>query len=245
MLSDSLWKRLVSAIQETNAYQTENLRTTIEGILWRFRTGAPWRDLPDECGAWKTVFNRFNTWSKSGVWRDLFAIIRGELDNEWNFMDGTYVKAHQHASGGVEAAGEKTIGRSKGGNTTKIHMLTDAHGNPAIFEITAGNIHDVSVGGKLITDSDGENIIGDKGYDSELLRNAVLNKGAIPHIPRKSNSKKPNPHFDKFLYRHRHLVENLFAKLKHFRAFATRYDKLSRNFTATVFIACTLVWLKL
>ena len=63
-------------------------------------------------------------------------------------------------------------------------MLTDAHGNPATFEITSGNIHDVSVGGTLIADSDGENIIGDKGYDSELLRTAALDKGAIPHIPR-------------------------------------------------------------
>lgn len=245
MLTDILWKRLLGAIKETNAYQTENLRKTVEGILWRFRTGAPWRDLPNEFGPWKTVFNRFNSWSKSGVWRELFEIIRGELDNEWNFMDGTYIKAHQHASGGIESTNDKTIGRSKGGNTTKVHMLTDAHGNPAIFEITAGNINDVSVGGKLVASSDGENIIGDKGYDSELLRDAVLAKEAIPHIPRKSNSRKPNPHFDESLYRHRHLVENLFAKLKHFRAFATRYDKLTRNFTSTVFIACTLVWLKL
>lgn len=245
MLSDCLWDRLVTSIRKTSAYETENLRMTVEGILWRFRTGAPWRDLPNEFGSWKTVFNRFNCWSKSGVWKALFEIIRGELDNEWNFMDGTYVKVHQHASGGIEAVDDKTIGRSKGGNTTKIHMLTDAHGNPATFEITAGNIPDVSVGAKLIAASEAKNIIGDKGYDSEQLRDQILDKGSIPHIPRKSNSAKPNPTFDKFLYCHRHLVENLFAKLKHFRAFATRYDKLTRNFTSTVFIACTLVWLKL
>ena len=64
MLTDSLWVRLLNAIKETNAYQTESLRMTVEGILWRFRTGAPWRDLPAEFGSWKTVFNRFNTWSK-------------------------------------------------------------------------------------------------------------------------------------------------------------------------------------
>ena len=245
LLTDSLWNRLLTAINKTNAYQTENLRMTVEGILWRFRTGAPWRDLPNEFGPWKTVFNRFNTWSKSGVWQQLFERIRGELDNEWNFMDGTYIKVHQHASGGIEPKDDITIGRSKGGNTTKVHMLTDAHGNPATFEITAGNIHDVSVGEKLIANSEAENIIGNKGYDSEPLRDAVLDRGALPHIPRKSNSRKPNPHFDKYLYRHRHLVENLFAKLKHFRAFATRYDKLTRNFTSTVFIACTLLWLKI
>lgn len=244
LLTDDLWNRLLDALKETNAYQTENLRMTIEGILWRFRTGAPWRDLPDGFGPWKTVFNRFNTWSKSGVWQALFELIRGELDDEWNFMDGTYIKAHQHASGGIEPKDNISIGRSKGGNTTKVHMLTDAHGNPASFKITAGNIHDVSMGDKLIAASNAENIIADKGYDSEPLRDAILAQGATPHIPRKSNSQKPNPYFDKYLYRHRHLVENLFAKLKHFRAFATRYDKLTRNFTSTVFIACTLIWLK-
>ena len=85
LLTDSLWDRLLEAIKKTNAYQTDNLRMTIEGILWRFRTGAPWRDLPEEFGSWKTIFNRFNSWSKIGVWQDLFGLIRGELDNEWNF----------------------------------------------------------------------------------------------------------------------------------------------------------------
>lgn len=245
MLSDLLWVRLKEAIESTDAYQTENLRLKIEGVFWRFRTGAPWRDLPVEFGPWKTVFNQFNRWSKSRIWQRLFEIVRGELDNEWNFMDGTYIKAHQHAAGGREATYEKTIGRSKGGNTTKIHMLADSHGNPASFAITGGNIHDVSIGGKLIAASKAENIIGDKGYDCEKLRAQALDQCAIPHIPRKSNSHKPNPYFDKYLYRHRHLVENLFAKLKHFRAFATRYDKLTRNYTATVFIACLFVWLKL
>lgn len=245
VLSDPLWDRLFLAIIRTSVYETANLRMALEGILWRFRTGAPWRDMPSEFGPWQTVFNRFNRWSKSGVWQQLFEIVRGELDNEWNFVDGTYIKAHQHASGGVEVLSTKSIGRSKGGNTTKVHMLTDAHGNPVHFEITAGNIHDVSVGGKLINKSEAENIIGDKGYDSEQLRDQALSNGIIPHIPRKSNSSKPNPNFDKFLYRHRHLVENLFARLKRFRAFATRYDKLTRNYASTVFIGCLLIWLKL
>ena len=69
MLSDCLWDLLRCSIKKTPAYETENLRMTMEGILWRFRTGAPWRDLPDEFGPWKNVFNRFNSWSKSVVWQ--------------------------------------------------------------------------------------------------------------------------------------------------------------------------------
>jgi transposase len=156
MLSDSLWALLLEAFEDTRAYKTENLRMSVEGILWRFRTGAPWRDLPDHFGPWKTVFNRFNRWSKLGIWASLFDLIRGELDDKWNFIDGTYVKAHQHSSGGIEAREEKTIDRSRGGNTTKIHMLTDAHGNPNTFDITTGAAHDVSSAPKLVEQSTGE-----------------------------------------------------------------------------------------
>ena len=66
-----------------------------------------------------------------------------------------------------------------------------------------------------------------------------------PVIPRKSNSKKPNPEFDSFLYKMRHLVENLFARLKHYRSVATRFEKLARNFRAIVYLACSLIWIRI
>lgn len=247
ILSDHQWDSLFAAVKITKAYSTENLRTSVEGILWRLRTGAPWRDLPDSFGPWQTVYNRFNRWSKRGVWAEIFQLIKedNEIDNEWNFMDGTYIKAHQHAAGGIEKPEVKSIGKSKGGNTSKVHMLCDAHGNPITFELTGGNCHDMSKAEVLLCNANAEHIIADKGYDAEYLRDKALEKGIIPHIPRKSNSKKPNPSFDKYLYRHRHLVENLFAKLKQYRAFATRYDKLTRNFSSVVSIGCLLIWLRL
>lgn len=75
--------------------------------------------------------------------------------------------------------------------------------------------------------------------------NMLEKKGMKPIIPRWCNSHKTNPEFDKHLYKIRHLVENLFARLKHFRSIATRFEKLARNFKAMVFIACTFIWLKL
>lgn len=66
-----------------------------------------------------------------------------------------------------------------------------------------------------------------------------------PVIPRKSNSKKPNPEFDSFLYRMRHLVENLFARLKHYRSIAIRFEKLARNYKSLVYLACSYIWLKI
>lgn len=117
--------------------------------------------------------------------------LRGEVDKEWVFGDGSYVRAHQHASG-VRLGEAGAIGRSRGGTTTKIHMAADAHGNPIDFEITEGEVHDAKAAPGLI-DKIGiaENVISDKGYDSEGSRDQSRRAGANPVIPRKSNSKNP------------------------------------------------------
>jgi len=86
-------------------------------------------------------------------------------------------------------------------------------------------------------------IIADRGYDSEDLRTQIIDKGTIPVIPRKKNSKVGNDDIDWCLYKYRHLVENVFSKLKNFRAIATRYDKLKRNFEGSMALACAFLWL--
>lgn len=154
------------------------------------------------------------------------------------------MRAHQHASG-ARCGEEVAIGKSRGGSTTKIHMAADAHGNPIDFEITGGEVHDAKAA-NLIIDKVGkaEHFIADKGYDSDDIRAYVRERKMTPVIPRKSNSKKPNPEFDPYLYKLRHLVENLFARLKHFRSIATRFEKLARNYKAMLFAACSFIWLK-
>ena len=76
-----------------------------------------------------------------------------------------------------------------------------------------------------------------------MIRDAIRHRGSIPVIPRKKNSIVGNDDIDWSLYRHRHLVENIFARLKHFRAIATRYDKLKRNFASALALACAYLWL--
>jgi len=84
------------------------------------------------------------------------------------------------------------------------------HGNPIDFEFTGGQVHDAKVAGRVLSKiSTAEHIIADKGYDSKTIREQVKSRGMNPIIPRKSNSKKPNPEFDAHLYKLRHLVENL------------------------------------
>jgi len=75
-------------------------RSFIEAVLWWRRTGVPWRDLPDEFGPWKTVFNRFDRWSKAGKWGRLFAAMQTDGDNEWHSRGSTINRAHQHAAFG-------------------------------------------------------------------------------------------------------------------------------------------------
>jgi len=80
---------------------SKNHRNMIEAILWKHRTGAPWRDLPEEFGPWISVFTRFNRWSKVGLWQTILEALRDEADTEWLMIDATVIRAHQHAAGAV------------------------------------------------------------------------------------------------------------------------------------------------
>ena len=125
-------------------------------------------------------------------------------------------------------------------------MVVDSHGNPVDFEVSEGQVHDVVMATELIERTpDSVYTIADKGYDAEYLRWVIEEMGSIAVIPRKSNSTIENGDLDKFIYKQRHKVENIFARLKHFRSIATRYDKLKRNFEGMLFLACSYIWLKL
>jgi transposase len=85
-------------------------RRILNGILWIIRTGAPWRDLPERYGPWRTVASRFYRWRQAGLWERLFAAVQqqgdaaGQLDRALHFVDGTVVRAHQHAAGAKKGA---------------------------------------------------------------------------------------------------------------------------------------------
>ena len=74
-------------------------RLFLEAVLWRVRTGLPWRDLPSAFGTWNSVFRRFRRWAKGGGFERFFKETRGEPDFEYALIDGTIVQAHQKASG--------------------------------------------------------------------------------------------------------------------------------------------------
>jgi len=127
--------------------------------------------------------------------------------------------------------------------TTKIHALVDALGNPVAFSLTQGQVSDLSQAEPLLEDVAPEAFLADKSYDADRLIQALEARGINPVIPPKANRKVQRP-CDFALYRERNLVERFFNTLKHFRAIATRYDKLARNFLSAVHLAAMLILLK-
>lgn len=127
--------------------------------------------------------------------------------------------------------------------STKIHTLVDAVGNPVGFHLTGGEAHDLVGADHLLTDMRADTLLADKAFDADkrvIEPLAAAGKDVV--IPSKSNRKEPR-YLDKHLYAARHLIENFFARLKQFRAIATRYDKTARNFLAAVHMAASVVWL--
>lgn len=127
--------------------------------------------------------------------------------------------------------------------STKIHAMCDALGNPIGFHLTEGQVHDLEGADILLNELKAEALLADKAYDAdERVRERLQEKGCEAVIPSKSNRKKPYP-YDKELYKARHLIENFFAKLKQYRAIATRYDKTARNFLGAIYLAACVIWL--
>lgn len=243
MLSDELWSKLKEIMLQHRIYNKPNLRMMVEAMLYRMRVGCPWRDLPIEFGPWHTIYQQCNRWSSKNKFMHIFKSLVQEPDLEWEFIDGSIIRAHQHSAGGIGGE-DQAIGKSVGGNTTKIHMAVDGFGLPIAFNLTGGEVHDAKAAPALISKlPKATYTIADKGYDSEEIREQIRAKQSVPIIPRKNNSKIGNAALDWGLYKCRHLVENMFARLKNFRAIATRYDKLKRNFASMIAMACSYIWL--
>lgn len=127
--------------------------------------------------------------------------------------------------------------------STKIHALVDALGNPIGFCLTGGQTHDLAGADHLLPSMKADILIADKAFDADarvLAPLAVAGKTAV--IPPKANRRLPRD-FDRDTYKARHLIENFFAKIKQFRAIATRYEKTARNFLAAVQLVAAVIWL--
>lgn len=127
--------------------------------------------------------------------------------------------------------------------STKIHAIVDALGNPTGFFLTGGQAHDLIGADHLLPDMDADTLIADKAFDADKrVIEPLAAAGKATVIPPKANRKVARD-YDRDLYKARHLIENFFAKLKQFRAIATRYDKTAQNFLGGIHLAAALIWL--
>ncbi len=119
----------------------------------------------------------------------------------------------------------------------------DALGNPTSFALTPGQTHDLEGADLLLPEIQADTVIADKAYDAdERVIRPLEQAGKAFVIPPRSNRNNPRE-YDRELYKARHLIENFFAKLKQFRAIATRYDKTAGNFLAAIHLAASVIWL--
>jgi transposase len=101
-LRDDQWKAIENLLpgrEDTVGVTANDNRLFVDAVLYRYRAGVPWRDLPDRFGDWKNVHRRHMRWSESGVWRRVFEHLSQDADNEYAMIDSTIVRAHQHAAG--------------------------------------------------------------------------------------------------------------------------------------------------
>ena len=148
-------------------------RQIFDAILWILRTGAPWRDLPAEFGPWATAWDLFDKWNADGTLDAILSHLRaaridaGEIDGELWCIDGTVVRAAQCAAGGAKSndpdePADHALGRSRGGFSTKIHILCDGHGHPLHFHLTAGQAHETTALVPFLEGAD-ERVVGGDG----------------------------------------------------------------------------------
>ena len=122
-------------------------------------------------------------------------------------------------------------------------MLADTFGRPLRLCITPGQASDIASASGLLEGQRGGAMLADKAYDSNDLRSQIAAMHAEAVIPSKRNRKVAIPH-DASLYKHRNQIERCFSRLKHFRRFATRYNRRIIHFTGFVHLAAAMIWLR-
>jgi transposase len=187
-------------------------RRVLNGIFWVLRSGAPWRDLPRSLGPYTTPYNRFVRWRRAVVWSRIMSALATTHDASVQMIDTSIVRAHQHAAC-IARNRSRSMGRSRGGQSSKIHAVVDANGLPVQVTLTAGEAHDNRLSGKMLSRlKSGTMLLADRGYDADWIRALAGNKGVWANIPPKCNRNSPIC-FSPYLYRARNLIERFFNRI--------------------------------
>jgi transposase len=163
-----------------------NDRRVLNGIFWVLRSGAPWRDLPHNFGPYTTCYNRFVRWRRAGVWGRIIDAFAAAHDAAVQMIDTSIVRVHQHGAC-ITRNQRQSMGRSRGGLTSKIHAVVDSNGLPVRLALSPGEAHEVRLAGKLLSRLKvGSMLLADRGYDADWIRELAMKKGAWATSHRKA-----------------------------------------------------------
>ena len=239
LIAKKLFNRMRRHLPPQKSRKRISDRKVLSGIFWIIITGSAWRQLPEFFGKWTTIYSRFMRWSKTGIFEKIFKIFAKRVKKRCNAMiDSTYVRAHRTASICACEDKDRKIETSRGGKTTKIHILCNEDGIPFDYLITGGNVYDVKVALDLLGMHPITGLIADKAYGSKELRNELERRNIEICIPPKSNANTPWP-YDKKSYKKRHKIENIFARLKDPKGIALRMCRCAHTFSS--FVCLTLI----
>ena len=137
-LSDSEWGDIRAMLpNKPRGVARVDDRRVLNGIFWVLRSGAPWRDLPDVYGPRTTCYNRFVRWRRAGIWTCIMSRLAAAHDAAVQMIDTSMVRVHQHAACIADSANQ-SVGRSRGGLTSKLHVVVDANGPASASRADAG-----------------------------------------------------------------------------------------------------------
>jgi transposase len=243
-LSDEQWFRIEPHLPtDVRGVERVDDRRVISGIVHVLKSGCRWCDCPPEYGPPTTIYNRFRALGTArAVGKPVPEVGRARAIRR--HPDDRLHACQSPPLGIRRKRGEKkqAVGRSRGGRNTKIHALADAKGRLIAILLSGGEAHDCPVAERLIRRvKPSKRMLGDKAYDSAELRQELHERGTKSVIPNRCNRKQPFS-FSKRLYKLRWHIESAFNRLKDFRRIATRYDKLARNYLASVCLAAAIVW---
>lgn len=186
------------------------------------------------------------------------ADVAGQLDWETHYVDGTVIRAHQHAAGARGGQEHEALGRSRGGFSTKVHLRAEGHGKPLALVVSGGERHEsrhleallanghVRRRGRGRPRTRPRSLVGDRGYSYPTVRRLLARRHIRAVIPRRRDQRPGDGRhapFDRRAYRERNRVERLVNRLKQYRRVATRYEKRARHYLGMLTLAALLLWL--